>query len=348
MAADDIQIPTKLLLPLLRDLSVYDGYVDQVLDRSSRRISLSQLLRGEVATLDREDFVHIYCAGTLLLEQVLMEKRARSSDRGKSIELFINFVTAAKTLDEACTRSCQFNAILEERGYEHRLEKNAQRARFVIGLPLLMSKALPSLVTSTVAYFINLFSWLIGRPIRLVATGLSSPSEDEILQFMDIYQVPVNFGSETNYFEFDVKDLDAKTIQGPDDLPGLVDYISHDPTFFSRSSAPTSNRVRSLLFEHARTGARLPDGLRTAEQLGISLSTLTRRLARENSSFLKLKAECQQETALTLLKNSSLTLPEIAVRLGFFDVRSFRRAFLSWTGILPSVFRAQRENDPGS
>ncbi|MBT9429480.1 helix-turn-helix domain-containing protein [Candidatus Symbiopectobacterium endolongispinus] len=38
-----------------------------------------------------------------------------------------------------------------------------------------------------------------------------------------------------------------------------------------------------------------------------------------------------------------MTTPDIAERLGFSDERSFRRAFKSWCGSSPSVYRSGQE-----
>ncbi|MBG6248012.1 MAG: helix-turn-helix domain-containing protein [Candidatus Symbiopectobacterium sp. PLON1] len=40
---------------------------------------------------------------------------------------------------------------------------------------------------------------------------------------------------------------------------------------------------------------------------------------------------------------SGVTTPDIAERLGFSDERSFRRAFKSWCGSSPSVYRSGQE-----
>ena len=93
-----------------------------------------------------------------------------------------------------------------------------------------------------------------------------------------------------------------------------------------------------------RSAALQPDSILAADLLGISVSTLSRRLRRENTTFLKLKSECQHDIARQLLRHDTLTMAEIAARLGFVDARSFRRAFHDWTGVLPSAFRA----NPGS
>jgi transcriptional regulator GlxA family with amidase domain len=46
------------------------------------------------------------------------------------------------------------------------------------------------------------------------------------------------------------------------------------------------------------------------------------------------------ERAQDLLKRGRMTVREIGLATGFDDVRSFRRAFKRWSGVLPSEIRA--------
>jgi AraC family transcriptional regulator len=48
----------------------------------------------------------------------------------------------------------------------------------------------------------------------------------------------------------------------------------------------------------------------------------------------------RMERAKSLLRTTCDTIPAIAARVGFSDVRRFRRAFARLTGSLPSAYRA--------
>jgi AraC-like DNA-binding protein len=151
---------------------------------------------------------------------------------------------------------------------------------------------------------------------------------------------PIAYGEAENFLAFDVADLARKVIRSAEDLAGNIDHIAYDPLFCFRSGTPLAAELRSMLLERAQRGEAVPDNILAADLLGISVSTLSRRLRRENTTFLKLKSECQRDIAKQLLRHDALTMGEIAARLGFVDARSFRRAFIGWTGVLPSVFRA--------
>ena len=77
-----------------------------------------------------------------------------------------------------------------------------------------------------------------------------------------------------------------------------------------------------------------------SRQLGLSQATLKRRLREHGLSFQQQLDRFQLELALIelLLKRSSVD--EAAARLHFHDSSNFRRAFKRWTGLSPSLMRA--------
>ncbi len=75
-----------------------------------------------------------------------------------------------------------------------------------------------------------------------------------------------------------------------------------------------------------------------ATLLGMSVATLRRRLSAEGTSYRALKTRVLSARASDLLATDT-AMSAIASELGFADVRSFSRAFKSWTGETPHVAR---------
>ncbi|MGH8352722.1 MAG: helix-turn-helix domain-containing protein [Pseudomonas sp.] len=336
-----ITVPAKLLLPILQDLSMHGDYQAQILNETDGRISATELLKGEVLALDLDDFVHVYGLSTRLLEQATCQERSRSTNRKEALKLFLTSLAASDTLKNACDHAAQFNSIMEERGFTIHLSPCEAWVRLTIDLNPSIERPPLTLVSSCIITFFNIFSWLTARQLTLKEIGFAYPRPPQGNPCVEILEVPIHYQCDQNYMAFDAQDLERKIVRRSGELNEMVDYIAYDPWFFLRSSAPISNQIRSFLLDAIQCDRRLPDSLAMAEQLGISPSTLARRLKLENSSFLKLKSECQLETAKFLLRKNALDISHIASRLGFVDVRSFRRAFLGWTGMLPSTFRAQ-------
>ena len=76
-----------------------------------------------------------------------------------------------------------------------------------------------------------------------------------------------------------------------------------------------------------------------ANNLCMSHSTLQRRLAGERTTFQLLKDELRRDIAITRLHTSAVPLAALADELGFADSSAFQRAFKTWTGSTPGVYR---------
>jgi AraC-like DNA-binding protein len=76
-----------------------------------------------------------------------------------------------------------------------------------------------------------------------------------------------------------------------------------------------------------------------AQTMHVSERTLKRRLQEEGVSFRGLVAEIRARRAQTLMADDSLSLTDIAARMGFSDPSSFSQVFKRWFGHAPWVAR---------
>jgi AraC-like DNA-binding protein len=103
-------------------------------------------------------------------------------------------------------------------------------------------------------------------------------------------------------------------------------------------------RVRSKL-----SSAAVGDDLvSVAQVLHVSPRTLRRRLQERGVTFHTMVAEARRSEAARLLRNSVLTVEQIADQLGYADPGNFCRAFKRWTGRTPGEFRAGHVTDSSS
>lgn len=83
-----------------------------------------------------------------------------------------------------------------------------------------------------------------------------------------------------------------------------------------------------------------------ARLLGLSARTLQRRLQHEGTSFQAQHAAAQVRAAQALLRNTELTMTEIAIEAGYGSLASFSTTFRRQTGISPSEWRRRSRGDP--
>ncbi len=98
-------------------------------------------------------------------------------------------------------------------------------------------------------------------------------------------------------------------------------------------------RVRGALvdlMQSRRTGAE-----DVASALGLSRSTLQRRLREEKTSYQEVLEATRRDMAIRYLTKTALRADEIAIALAYSDANSFSRSFRRWTGKAPLAFRQQ-------
>ncbi|HJK95552.1 MAG TPA: AraC family transcriptional regulator ligand-binding domain-containing protein [Polyangiaceae bacterium LLY-WYZ-15_(1-7)] len=76
-----------------------------------------------------------------------------------------------------------------------------------------------------------------------------------------------------------------------------------------------------------------------AQRLGTSERTLQARLAEEETTFRDELDRAREKLARGYLRREELTLPGIALLLGYSDASVFHRAFRRWTGTTPARYR---------
>lgn len=103
---------------------------------------------------------------------------------------------------------------------------------------------------------------------------------------------------------------------------------------------PFTERVRSHMRAHFRPDLNLET---VARQLHLTPRSLSRRLARERSSFRHLLHAVRMEITSYQLRNSRPAVEEVAALAGFSCASSLRRAVKSWTGVTVGQIRAVME-----
>lgn len=76
-----------------------------------------------------------------------------------------------------------------------------------------------------------------------------------------------------------------------------------------------------------------------AGRLGMSPSTLDRRLKDAGFNWQQLVDRIRAQLSVDYLADPTLSVADVAARLGFTDVRAFQRRFKHWMGVTPGQFR---------
>jgi AraC-like DNA-binding protein len=274
---------------------------------------------------------------------------------GKAFRLMASCMITCRTLGAALERASEFESLVSPqlKGDRITLEKHEQFARLSYQYRLLDSQyrfiprtmqrgsIWPLLVGrgSGLTVWHAFCGWLIGRQLDLeqVGLGVSSLPDAYRDKLSRILHAPVQAVSGNSYLQFPLEYLDFKLVH---DIESLEDLLRTGPFQLMQmdsTRSSTSSAIRSLLghkFDHG-----LPSFEDIAARLGMSASSLRRRLMSENTSYQKLKDECRRDAAIHFLQGSDLSVADIGERLGFTETSSFIRSFRGWTGTTPRGFR---------
>lgn len=97
--------------------------------------------------------------------------------------------------------------------------------------------------------------------------------------------------------------------------------------------------ARRVYRELMRTPGPFPGIESIADSLHMTGRTLRRHLKAEGTSYVDLLTRVRRALAEDYLRATRMTIEDIAAALAFSDARSFRHAFLRWTGCSPSDWR---------
>lgn len=258
---------------------------------------------------------------------------ARPMRRG-SFALLSQVVLHTGTLREALRRALQFlRVVLDDPRGE--LTVADGQARIVLagsGTPY------PAFAYRTFwLILLGLACWLIGRRIPLQRIDFACSCPEHRADYQQFFSVPVHFDQPHSCLAFDAGYLDLPTIRSEKALktflrcaPGnlLVRY-HHDTAWVTK--------MRSHL--KAVPPAEWPDFDTLARQFRMTPATLRRRLRSEGQSFASITDEIRSTQAQALLRESELSVADIASEVGFSEPSAFHRAFRKWTGASPAAFR---------
>ena len=166
-------------------------------------------------------------------------------------------------------------------------------------------------------------------PVRVKYGRAGSACTERLEAF---FGCKVEFGATENGIAFRAADLDAHLptanpvlLRVNDQL--LTEYMAH----LDRSEIPL--QVQAKLVQALPAGAMTETAM--ARALNLSQRSLQRKLSERGTTFRQVVDDTRKQLAEQYLKDSMLSVSEIAYLLGFAEVSSFSRAFRRWTGQAP-------------
>jgi AraC-like DNA-binding protein len=155
-------------------------------------------------------------------------------------------------------------------------------------------------------------------------------------EYVDLFGAPVLFGQSANRLLFESRWLDGTPRLGNEITNSTVMRLCDAQMDEFQLRRGLVGEVRRILMKNLMRPKQFED---IAQNLNMSARTLRRKLREENSSFRRVVDELRRDMAVRYLRDTDLTVEEIAETLGFSDAANFRQAFRRWTKATPSEFK---------
>ena len=178
--------------------------------------------------------------------------------------------------------------------------------------------------------------WQIGRALTgraLEGTGECAFAEPAWMKTMPTRGL-VRFGRPNHRLVFPANQLGLPLVSA-DPVATQLAREQCERELAALVDAGLPGRVRAALAARSDTPALTV----IAKELRMSPRTLKRKLAQHGTTFSTIRDDMRRQRALLLLDNRTLSIGEIATKLGYSELPNFTRAFRKWTGQTPIAYR---------
>lgn len=161
---------------------------------------------------------------------------------------------------------------------------------------------------------------------------LSRPQPEDPTPWQRLFKCPVYFNAACDRILFRREAMHQPLLTASPELAAQNDVLVAD--YVARMDrADLRARLESLLLSHLPLGNLTAQA--AADELGLSLRTLQRRLHDKNTSFQLVLDALRKKQAWQWVTSGHLPLAEISYRLGFRHTGNFTRAFKRWFAVAP-------------
>lgn len=247
---------------------------------------------------------------------------------------------SCRSLADALKRAIEFNAACREPkdsviSHHVELDDSAQHASLVYRSS---QTGRQDSVLCSMAIWLRFCAWLIDEEIDFLSADCAGAKPENLAALHHFYACPIRFDAEENRVEFSAAHLDSPVARDENELEAFL----QEAPYYTLVKPPISEnsisaRIRELLGEDLRE--ELPPLEALTQTLNMSARTLRRRLAKEGTSYQRIKDNARRDAAIAYLANPALTVSDVAELVGFSDPSAFHRSFKRWTGQSPGDFR---------
>ncbi len=192
------------------------------------------------------------------------------------------------------------------------------------------------LTESMFSSFYFIFAKLISPETIEGEARFSYPQPAYFERVKPIIPVPCYFDCASSQLRFPARLLDEQLRFADPRLASMALAQCEQEMASIKAPPALLGKVRRIIL--ARSG-RFPDVDEVAGELHMSSRTLKRKLQQLGTNYQRILDDLRKGLAVEYLSQTTKTVDDIAILLGYSDASNFARAFRRWTGKSPSDYR---------
>lgn len=189
----------------------------------------------------------------------------------------------------------------------------------------------------------GLLCWLANRRIPILKLCFRPPRPADDSDYRMRFCEEIQFGMSSSLVRFDRSYLNLKVVQTSATMSTFMKESPASLLVKYRNEDSISIQIRMRLKD--LNPDQWPELDKLAKVLGMSYSTLQRRLQAEGISYQRLKDNLRRDMAINLLCQFNMAVTEVATLIGFQESSAFHRAFKKWTGVSPGAYRRSNADE---
>jgi AraC-like DNA-binding protein len=294
---------------------------------------LTPLALSPGARVDAEAFGRLWLAVARELDDEFFGLDSRRMKVG-SFALLCRALLSHRTVGGALREAQRgFEAFLDDVRVE--LHGDGRRARLELHSRIAEPAARRFADEALLVMLHGLLCWLAGRRITMRAVRLAWPRPPHAAEHRRMFGRAGRYEAAVSALEFDAALLAASHAAS---AASLREFLRDAPqsVFLKRVGGSNwAQRLRTRL----RRGGDWPAAEAVADEWGVSVATLRRKLAAEGTGWQQVVDDLRRDLAVRWLSEGRRSIEHVALSLGYGDARSLHRAFRKWTGAAPGAFR---------
>ncbi len=333
-------VPAAAMVVLLDTLEETGGDVSGALRRSGLTMIEAALREGRAHLVSRAAIARLAADCVLAFHYESCRKNGMKPFPVRNHRILLLAMLGCSTMREAIGVMTDFYAMLGDQVAKWTVLEDGNVVRFTIDRRT-REKSVSELLISifSLASYHRIMGWLVCTEVPLIDVTVAYPSTLRQAALPELFSISPRFGQTTDSFAFASHFLDRPIARKASELDALFALFPFDLLPPDYGDESLSSQVLAAIRAALSLDGQTPGIETLARMFGLTPATFRRRLAREGRSLVQLRIQCRRDLAFELLCGTTLSVREIASRLQYIDVSTFRRAFTTWTGLPPATWR---------